>query len=112
MKQYMKYFLLGVLVVGANLAWANADNEEMTIVIKDHRFLPEETVVPAGKRIKLIIDNQDPTPEEFESYALNREKIVGAKKQTVIFVGPLKKGRYAFMGEFHQATAKGVLIAQ
>lgn len=45
-------------------------------MIKDHRFTPAEVKAPAGQKIRLVIENQDPTPEEFESYALNREKIV------------------------------------
>ena len=38
----------------------------ITIVIKDHKFDPAELKVPAGKVIELMVDNQDPTPEEFE----------------------------------------------
>ena len=68
--------------------------------------------MPAGQKIRLIIDNQDATPEEFESYELNREKVVSAQAQIVVFVGPLQPGRYPFFGDFHQDTAKGVLIVQ
>jgi hypothetical protein len=27
-------------------------------------------------------------------------------------IGPLKPGRYPFFGEFHEATAKGTVIAE
>lgn len=89
-----------------------ADPVEFRIVIKNHRFVPAELKVPAGKKIKLIVENQDPTPEEFESYSLNREKIVPGKGKITVMVGPLKPGKYEFFGEFNMDTALGALIAQ
>lgn len=91
---------------------AHAAEPELLLVIKDHRFAPEELKVPAGQRVKLVVHNQDSTPEEFESKSLGREKVVPAGSKTTIFIGPLKAGRYAFAGEYHEATAKGVVIAE
>ena len=68
--------------------------------------------VPAGQKIKLLVENQDPTPEEFESNELNREKIVVGKGTITVFLGPLDAGRYPFFGDFHQETAQGVLVAR
>ena len=82
------------------------------IIIKDHMFSPAEIIVPAGEKIKLRIDNQDPTPEEFESHDMNREKIIGGGKKATIFVGPLKPGKYHFFGEFNMDTANGYIIAK
>lgn len=86
--------------------------EFYTIVIKDHKFSPEELIVPAGQKIKLIVDNQDSTPEEFESHDMNREKIIAGNKQAKIFVGPLKPGKYHYFGEFNMDTANGYIIAK
>ena len=86
--------------------------EEVTITIKDHKFTPSEVRIPAGQKVKLIIDNLDATPEEFESAELNREKIIPGKSKGSVFVGPLKAGKYPFMGEFNQATARGMIIAE
>ncbi len=91
---------------------AAADKPVFTIVIKDHKFEPEVLRVPAGIKIKLIIDNQDPTPEEFESFELNREKIIGGGRKATIFIGPLKPGEYPFFGEFNMDTALGTIIAE
>jgi plastocyanin len=107
--------LILVLAAAGLALWgqgAAAQDAEVRVVIKDHRFVPDELTVPAGKKIKLVVDNQDATAEEFESYELNREKVVPAKSQTTIFVGPLTPGRYPFFGDFHKDTAKGVLIAR
>lgn len=89
-----------------------ADAPEMTLAIKDHRFVPAELKVPAGQRIKLVVHNQDSTPEEFESHSLNREKVIPGGAKATIFIGPLQPGRYTFFGEYHEKTAQGVVVAE
>lgn len=86
--------------------------EEFTLVIKDHKFHPATLEVPAGKRVKLIVKNEDPTPEEFESHDLQREKIINGNSKGIVFVGPLEPGEYGFFGEFNMDTALGTLIAK
>jgi len=78
--------------------------------IKDHLFYPAELVVPANQKIKLLVINEDPTPEEFESYELNREKVILGNSKAVIFIGPLTPGEYPFFGEFNISTAQGKII--
>jgi plastocyanin len=85
---------------------------EVLLVIKNHRFEPAEVRVPAGQRVKLTVHNQDATPEEFESHKLNREKVIAPGAKVVIFIGPLKPGKYEFVGEYNEATAKGVVVAE
>ncbi len=82
------------------------------IEIINHLFFPAEVSVPANKKVKLLIINSDSTPEEFESYELNREKVIVGNKRTIIYIGPLKPGRYPFFGEFNPKTAQGVIIAR
>lgn len=89
-----------------------AAEPELLLAIKNHQFEPVELKVPAGQRVKLIVHNQDSTAEEFESHDLNREKIVPPGAKISIFIGPLKPGRYTFNGEYNEATAKGVVIAE
>ncbi len=88
------------------------EKEFFDIVIKNHKFIPETIIVPSGKRIKLIVHNQDSTPEEFESHDLNREKIILGNKKATIFVGPLKPGKYHYFGEFNMDSANGYIIAK
>ena len=102
--------LIALLFVLSVPAWAG--DTEVVLVIHDHRFEPAEIRVPSGQKIKLLGHNQDSTPEEFESHELNREKLIAPGKKAVIFVGPLKAGRYPFYGEFHETTARGTLIAE
>lgn len=102
-------------IFGLALLPANAVAEELPafgLVIESHRFTPAELRVPAGRKFRLVVENRDPAPEEFESYDFNREKIVPARGRITLFVGPLKPGHYAFFGEFNPATARGVLVAE
>ena len=104
--------LLLALLLSTFAATAIAADVELQLVIKNHRFEPAELKVPAGQRVKLVVDNRDDTPEEFDSHDLNREKLVPPGSKVTVFIGPLKPGRYAFIGEYHEATAKGVVIAE
>jgi plastocyanin len=106
----LKAALVLVFLSAAQLA--SAADPEALLLIKNHRFEPAELKVPAGKRVKLTVHNQDPTPEEFESKKLGREKVVPGGAKVVIFVGPLKPGKYEFYGEYNEATAKGAVIAE
>jgi plastocyanin len=100
-------FVLALLMAGTATA-----GEEYTLTLKDHRFEPAELEVPAGQKIKLVVKNEDATPEEFESKSLKREKIVPPKGRIIVPLGPLKPGTYEFFGEFHEATAQGRLIVK
>ncbi|MFT5521432.1 MAG: hypothetical protein ACI9IA_002033 [Enterobacterales bacterium] len=79
------------------------------ISIKDHLFYPSSFEIPAGIKVKLVIYNNDSTPEEFESYELNREKIIMGNRKAIVFIGPLTAGKYPFFGEFNIKTAQGII---
>ncbi len=93
-------------------AVAMAKTPVFSLEIRDHLFYPAELTIPAMTKVRLIVINRDDTPEEFESYELNREKVVLGGSQAVIFIGPLPKGEYPFFGEFNMSTAKGKVIVQ
>jgi len=99
-------------IIGSSPHLVSADENQFLIVLKDHKFSPAELKIPAHKKIKIIVENQDPSPEEFESYDLNREKVVSANGKITVFIGPLKPGTYAFFGDFHPDSARGVIIAE
>lgn len=89
-----------------------ADFIEVDLIIKDHKFEPEILELPAGKKIRITVYNQDDTIEEFESIELKREKIVLAHSKARIILAPLKPGEYKFFGEFHEETAQGKIIVK
>jgi len=108
----MRKFLFGLLSIAGS---ALAAEPEYIITIRDHRFHPSELTIPAQTKVRIVIDNKDSTPEEFDSHPLNREKHVPANSQETIFIGPLSPGRYPFEGESRgdPTTAdKGVLVVR
>lgn len=101
--------LLGVLAVHPARA---EEPQEVVLVFKDHKIVPDKLKLPAGKKFKFVIKNEDSAAEEFESVRLHREKVVPAGGQVVILVGPLSPGVYDYFGEFHSDTAKGQLTVE
>ena len=96
-----------LLYMSSWLAYAKA----YKLILKDHLFYPAEIKVPANKKLRLLIENQDDTPEEFDSFDLNREKVLYPGRTSVIYIGPLSPGRYDFFGEFSPNTARGTVVA-
>ena len=97
------------------MAPALAAEPEFVIQIKSHQFIPAELKIPKGEKVRIVLDNQDDTPEEFESYSLNREKHIPAKSRVTLYIGPLDAGRYVFQGEDRSeggGAALGVLDVQ
>ncbi|RAU23455.1 hypothetical protein CU669_04865 [Paramagnetospirillum kuznetsovii] len=104
------FLALGLLVASGS---ANAADETVVrLTIKDHKFIPDRLEVPAKTKIVLVIKNEDAEPEEFESPKLKREKIVHPGAEIRVILGRIDPGEYPFFGEYHEATAKGVLIAK
>jgi hypothetical protein len=108
--QAFRYVVLLILIGGADIVAAEVPIVE--IRIRDHLFYPAEVKVPANTKIKLLVKNEDPTPEEFESYPLNREKVILGKTSTILFIGPLAPGVYPFFGEFNISSAQGTILAE
>ena len=105
--------LLFLAMLATSTAGALSEDAYSTAVtIHDHRFEPAEIRVPAGKRIVLTVINTDPLSEEFDSPALKVEKVISGKSQGLVRFGPLAPGRYEFVGEYHEDTAKGQVVAQ
>ena len=104
--------VLATALVGVLSPTSAEDPVRLTIVIKDHKFDPAELKVPAGKVIELTVDNQDPTPEEFESATLKVEKVIPGNSQGKVRFGPLTADTYLFVGEFNEETARGVVTAE
>ena len=105
--------LLGFLLSTLGFATVGSAAEaDYKIVLKNHRFTPAITTVPAGKKVKLLVENQDASIDEFHSDDLHVEKIIAGNSKAYIFIGPLKPGKYTFMGEFNAKTAQGAIVAK
>lgn len=108
-----QFIVATALWLAAGSGFAGAE-ELLTLKLtaKGGRFYPETIEVPAGARFKIIITNEGPGPEEFESDNPRREKVLGAGATSFLVFPALKPGVYPFYGEFHPETAKGRIIVK
>ena len=100
------------LAAVTTLSPGRARAEDYVLTIKDHKFTPSQLKVPANQRIVITVVNDDASAEEFESNALKVEKVIAGNSKGTVRIGPLKPGTYPFIGEFHEATAKGAIIVE
>lgn len=100
------------VVVSYPAAALAADLPEVALTLEKHRFEREEIRVKAGKPFWLVVTNKDATPEEVEGKELRVEKVVPGGKTVRILIRALKPGTYPFVGEYHESTAKGRIVAE
>nr|MDP2191588.1 cupredoxin domain-containing protein [Rhodoferax sp.] len=106
-----------VLIAGLPLlvVLTPVQGEEMpsfNLLIKAGHFIPDTVEVPANTKFRLLIKNEGPGAEEFESVELRKEKVLAPGASSFLIFQPLKPGTYKFFGEFHPDTAKGQLVAK
>jgi hypothetical protein len=88
-----------------------AEPVTVNLTLKNHQFTPALFNVPAGAKVRIVLVNQDPATEEFDSHDLRVEEVVTPMGRISFDIGPLQAGQYSFMGEFHAATAQGKVTA-
>jgi len=100
------------------LGWATNSHAQASelptfhVVAKGGRLSPERIEVPAGKRIKLTLQNEGPGPIEFENLELRVEKVLAPGGTSFVVTPPLKPGVHKFIDEFHPETGSLQLIAK
>ena len=83
---------------------------DYTLTIKDNLFQPSQLAIPAGKKVKLLIRNQDGLPVEFESSDLSREVIVPGHGEVTIYLGPIDSGSYQFFNDFNHNMQGSIVV--
>lgn len=96
----------------ASLAATVASAGDLTLTLKNHQFSPQTLEIPADTKVKLTVINQDPTPAEFESHDLKREKVVDGNSQVIVYLGPVSAGTYSFCDDFRCDTVKGTVVVK
>jgi heme/copper-type cytochrome/quinol oxidase subunit 2 len=100
------------IACSAALASATDTPPELALTLDQHHFSPAELRVKANTPFILVITNKDKEDEEFEISSLRIEKIVPGGKTLQLKMPALKPGTYQFVGEFHEKTAKGHIVAE
>jgi hypothetical protein len=109
MKRTMNRFLILAALVAAAPAFAD---DAIPVTLQNHKFTPSVIKVKANRPSLIRLTNKDAQPEEFDSSALKVEKVVAGNSAGNVRLRPLPPGKYPFMGEYHSATAQGVVIAE
>src|SRR5262245_42527184 len=104
--------LVACLALTPSLARSADAPSEIALEIQNNHFQPEEIRVKAGVPFVLVITNKDKSAEEFESKDLRLEKVIPGGKTIRLKMPPLKPGNYGFVGEYHEKTAKGRIVAE
>ena len=100
------------LALSPHQTWAQAgDPPEIVLTFLGDRFEPAEIAVPADVKFVLRVINRSTATMEWESKALNREKLVPPGKDARIFIGPVKAGTYEYFDDFHPKI-RGTVVAR
>ena len=116
----MKTLAIALLLAAATPALADAfllvapalADAPIVVHLKNHKFSPSVITVKANQPSMIILFNDDDGADEFDSSSLKIEKVVPGHAKGNIRLRALAPGKYPFMGEYHAATAQGIVIAQ
>jgi hypothetical protein len=114
-KPVMKSAAYGVIAAMLLLAAAQpaqAANYAARIQFRHGHFEPQRLTVPARQPLTLRVVNQSRRAIEFESFKLNRERVVAPGRTITLYLPALEPGRYDFYDDFHQEVPAGEIVAQ
>lgn len=105
-------FNLMLLAAGGLAAAAPADETVVELRYENRKFTPQTLEVPANRAFKIKIVNASKEAIEFESFKVNREKVVGPGETVTVGVPALKAGSYDFYDDFHRDVPEGTIVAK
>ena len=112
MKYLIVVFNLMLLAAGGLAMAAPAEDTIVELRFENRRWLPQTITVPANRPFKIKIVNASNEAIEFESFKLNREKVIGPGETVTIYLPALSPGNYDFYDDFHQDVPEGTIVAK
>ena len=91
---------------------ARGDDTVIELRFENRRFTPQTITVPAHQPLTIKVVNASKETIEFESFKLNRERVVGPAETIIIRLPALRPGNYDFYDDFHQDVPEGSIIAK
>jgi hypothetical protein len=101
-----------VILAAIFLATPALADGPIAVTLQNHKFTPNVIHVKANTPSVIALTNKDAQAEEFDSSSLKVEKVVAGNSSGNVRLRALAQGKYPFMGEYHSATAQGVVIAE
>jgi len=99
---------IGALLVVALGAVGRAEDISISLAVRDSGFQPAELTAPPGAKVRLEVSNETAGVIEFESFDLNRERVVQPGQKVNVYLSGLGEGKYEFFDDFNQQR-RGVL---
>jgi plastocyanin len=103
---------VALTVAVASIPLAHADDALPQLTFVNGHFEPASFNVAAGKPIKLTVTNNGASAIEFESFELNRERVVQPGQTITVNLPKLDAGQYHFFDDFHHEVPQGTITAQ
>jgi plastocyanin len=102
---------MALFAAGRAVAPAAEDNV-FELHYENRKFIPQTLEVPSGRTFRIKIINASKEAIEFESFKINREKVVGPGETVTVNIPALKPGTYDFYGDFHRDVPEGTIVAK
>ena len=111
-----RFIMLGTAVaccamLVAGISSARSDDNVPELRAQDGRFQPQILNVAANSTVQLKVVNLGSSAIEFESFELNRERVVPPGKAVTVYLPSLAPGTYHFFDDFHRDT-QGTLVVK
>jgi Cupredoxin-like domain len=111
----MKYLILALnlmLVFAGGVAAGAPADDVVELRFENRKFIPQTLNVPANRPFKIKVVNASKEAIEFESFKVNREKVIGPGETATINIPALKPGSYDFYDDFHRDVPEGTIVAK
>lgn len=87
-------------------------SHESELRYENGHFVPQHLTVPANQPVRIKVVNTARDPIEFESFDLNRERVVPPGGQIIVYLPSLSAGSYGFYNDFNRSGTQGTLVAK
>jgi len=91
---------------------SNAQEAILEIRFANHHFSPQTLVVHADQPLQIKVVNSSHEKIEFESFSLNREKVIQPGESVTLRLPALRAGSYDFYDDFHSDVPEGAIVAK
>ncbi len=110
--KFISLVIIALCLLLAGAAETKIAVPSLEIRFEHHKFFPLALQVPANTPLLLKIVNLSDERIEFESFSLNREKVVEPGKTVTLNLPALRPGSYDFVDDFHDDVPAGAIIAK
>ncbi|HYR95817.1 MAG TPA: cupredoxin domain-containing protein [Candidatus Binatus sp.] len=99
------------VLIAALAGGAHAEEMTVPLAVHDGGFEPARIKTASGAKIRLEVTNRTSSAIEFESFELNRERVIQPGQKVAVYLSGLSAGQYEFFDDFHPER-KGMLVVE